>query len=175
MFYFSTSDMESVSLPVFCYFKNHQPWKNLYKRETRRTVAHFPRIFRPRIQCKKWKLCKILPVTYWKKWMKIMIKNDALKIYGAPWSFFHLQRGSAKSPLAPSNFSSLCLNLQVHGTTVIEQHTAHISYNGQGKNQHLDLSHVIYQSNETGDYGSFFVSNAWFLPLCTESLLAYPQ
>ena len=75
------------------------------------------------------------------------------------------------------------LNLQAHSTTVIEQHTAHISYNGQGKNQHLDLGHVIYQSNETGDYGSFFVSNAWFLPLCTphyvlskaESLLGRPQ
>ena len=57
-------------------------------------------------------------------------------------------------------YATTNLNLQVHSTTVIEQHTAHISYNGQGKNQHLDLSHVIYQSNETGDYGSFFVSNA---------------
>ena len=57
-------------------------------------------------------------------------------------------------------YATTSLNLQVHSTTVIEQHTAHISYNGQGKNQHLDLSHVIYQSNETGDYGSFFVSNA---------------
>lgn len=35
-----------------------------------------------------------------------------------------------------------------------------------GKNQHLDQSHVIYQSNKTPDYGSFFVLSSVFSLRC---------
>ena len=33
--------------------------------------------------------------------------------YVVKWPVFRLQRGSAKSPLAPSNFSSLCIRLRL--------------------------------------------------------------
>ena len=70
--------------------------------------------------------------------------------------------------------SATSLNFSIH-TYVPGLHRDALIFHtmAEGKNQHLDLSHVIYQSNETGDYGSFFVSNAWFLPLCTPYLHTY--
>ena len=61
---------------------------------------------------KKWKFFKILPVTYWKKncdnffWLSWCIKDSwGTKLmcwFVVKWPVFRLQRGSAKSALAPS-------------------------------------------------------------------------
>ena len=73
----------------------------------------------------KWKFFKILPVTYWKIKMKIMIKiffwipwcikdlwgTKIMYCYVVKWLVFRLQTRSVKSPLAPSNISSLWLIL----------------------------------------------------------------
>ena len=71
---------------------------------------NFSKSFTIHIGKNKWKLW--WEIVFWISWcIKDLLGIKVMYCYVVKWPVFCLQRGSAKSPLAPSDFSSLCPTL----------------------------------------------------------------